>query len=195
MKKLFDLFPTPIFKVNVLDQFDDFEYITNWLKDAVSTPLQIVEGDAQTCYMESWREASYVLQEIPELEEALNGYITQYCHLNGIEYCHLADSWYTIMNKGSRVTRHRHEANTISGTLYVNVPEGSHGLAFANPTIPYRMNERQNTATKYTEYAHLVEVEVGDLLLYPSWIEHFVPPIECDNRVSISFNADYKRTL
>ena len=72
MKKLFDLFPTPIFKVNVLDQFDDFEYITNWLKDAVSTPLQIVEGDAQTCYMESWREASYVLQEIPELEEALN---------------------------------------------------------------------------------------------------------------------------
>ena len=57
------------------------------------------------------------------------------------------------------------------------------------------MNERSNTPTKYTEYAHLVEVEVGDLLLYPSWLEHFVPPIECDNRVSISFNADYKRTL
>ena len=51
------------------------------------------------------------------------------------------------------------------------------------------MNNRNDSYS----YACPEEVENYDLLLYPSWLEHFVPKIECDNRITISFNTDYPR--
>tara|TARA_B110000240_G_C13386139_1_gene404753 strand:- start:368 stop:985 length:618 start_codon:yes stop_codon:yes gene_type:complete len=201
-RKVFDLFPTSVYKVNLLDDISseftlkDLTDLSDWVtSDPVpSNPvLDICEGDVKTCYIEDWQFASYVLHDVPEFCDLILAYVSQYAHLLGIEYCIIADSWYTRMNKGARVLRHRHENSVISGTLYLNAPKGNKGLAFVNPTIPHRMKDKTNTSTKYNEQVSLVEVTTGDLLLYPSWLEHFVPPIECDNRVTISFNCDYKR--
>ena len=199
-KKIIDLFPTPVFKTNLIDteQYDELalsELAKYLMSDgAPANPeLQIGEGDMKTCYMEDWKTTSYVIDDDDELCDAINASLSQFAHAQGTEYVKLADSWYTVMNKGSRIHRHRHESNVICGTLFVSMPEGSHGLAFVNPTTVAKMEDRVNTSTKYSEAAHLMEVKNGDLLIYPSWLEHFVPPVECDDRVTISFNADYSR--
>jgi hypothetical protein len=73
------------------------------------------------------------------------------------------------------------------------MPEGSTGIAFVNPTFGYKTLNRNNTKTKYSSSSQLVEAKTGDMIIYPSWLEHFVPIQTCDNRITISFNADYKR--
>ena len=189
--KVTGLFPTNIMKFKLFDHYDQWDNVMNLLLDAEQTEKSILEGSGQTSFIEDWDKRSFVLDQFPDLKSLLLSCTTNFCFVNSIENVIIDDSWYTIMHKGSRIQRHRHENSVWSGTLYVNAPKGSHGLAFANPTIPYRMMERQNATNPSTTYAHLEEVETGDLLLYPSWMEHFVPTIDCDNRTTISFNTAY----
>jgi uncharacterized protein (TIGR02466 family) len=125
--------------------------------------------------------------------EIINQGLSQMVRQEGLEFVTLSDSWYTVMNKGSRIHRHRHDSNVFSGTLFINMPEGSTGIAFVNPTFGYKTLNRNNTKTKYSSSSQLVEAKTGDMIIYPSWLEHFVPVQTCDNRITISFNADYKR--
>ncbi len=185
------LFPVNIMKFKLWDHYDKWDQLQNLLIDAEQTEKTILEGKGQTSFIEDWKERCYLLDQFEELDSILLSCVTNMCRVHSIEPVVIDDSWYTIMHKGSRVQRHRHENSVYSGTLFVNAPEGSHGLAFGNPTIPYRMMERQNAQTPSTMYAHLEEVETGDLLLYPSWIEHFVPTIDCDYRTTINFNTIY----
>lgn len=191
--KLIPLFPVNIMKFPLFDQYDRWDDLLHMLMDAQQTSLEIVEGNAKTSFVENWKERSYLLDQLPDLKSMLFSCVTNYCFFNSLEPVEIQDSWYTIMHEGSRTQRHRHEGSVISGTLFVNAPEGSHGLAFSNPTIPHRMMERQNATNPSTTYAHLEEVESGDLLLYPSWMEHFVPTVGCDHRTTISFNTEYPR--
>jgi len=189
--KVTGLFPTNIMKFKLFDHYDHWDDVMNLLINAEQTEKNILEGPGQTSFIEEWNKRSFVLDQFPELKSLLLSCCTNFCFVNSIENVLIDDSWYTIMHKGSKVQRHRHENSIWSGTLYINAPEGSHGLAFANPTIPHRMMERQNATNPSTTYAHLEEVETGDLLLYPSWMEHFVPTIDCDNRTTINFNTAY----
>ena len=187
--KLIPLFPTHIMKFPLFDEYEDWDGLLAQLIEAEASENVIVEGKAQTSYNEDWRTKSYLLDHLPELSSLMLTCLSTYARYNNQIAPIIDDSWYTIMHKGSKVQRHRHEGSAISGTLFVNAPEGSNGLAFANPTIPHRMAERQQTPGQ--DYGHLQEVESGDLLIYPSWMEHFVPAIDCDYRTTISFNSHY----
>ena len=201
--KIFDMFPTAITKINLLESNNygaiDLDYLQDIMNTVmlpttpVSETLEIAEGNVKTCYREDWGQASYVLEEFEGLKSSIFAAVQRHVRTCGSQPVILNDSWYTLQHKGSKVLKHRHEGSVVSGTFYVNVPEGSHGLAFSNPTIPYRMKEKTTTFTKYSEYAKLIEVQTGDLLIYPSWLEHFVPKIECDNRLTISFNTYFAR--
>jgi len=190
-QKLFTLFPTHVVKYNLKEQWDGWEQVIDDLKYADTSSGGITDGNVQTSYEDDWKDRTAVLPIWQELDSLVLACVSQYCYLNSIEPVEVKDSWYTIMNKGSRVHRHRHECSVLSGTLFVNAPEGSHGLAFTNPTIPYRMYEKTNHSNASNEYAHLMEAEQGDLLIYPSWLEHFVPTIDCDNRITISFDTEF----
>lgn len=193
-KKLIELFPINIMKFQCKDEYQHWDTLIQNLKDFEgSSELEIHEGDVTSVYRENWRERVFLLSQFEELQSMVHACVQNYCYYNSIEPLELNDSWFNIMNKGSRVQRHRHEGSVISGTLFVKVPDGSHGLAFSNPTIPYRMYEKLNARNESYSYAHLETVEQGDLLLYPSWLEHFVPPIDCDDRITIGFNTDYPK--
>ena len=187
--KLIPLFPTNIMKYSLWDEYEDWDGLLSDLMEAEVTENSIVEGNARTSFHEDWQEKSYLLDKLPELDSLMLACVSGYARYNNLVTPEIDDSWYTIMHKGSKVQRHRHEGSVISGTLFVNAPEGSHGLAFANPTIPHQMSIRSFVAGQ--GYAHLEEVQSGDLLIYPSWMEHFVPTIECDHRTTINFNTYY----
>jgi len=190
-KKMYDLFPVSVMKFKLQDEYEHWDTVKEDLYYASTCDGGITEGNVQTSFIDDWRAKTRTLPLFQELDSLMLSCLSQYCFTMSIETLEILDSWYTIMHKGSRVLRHRHEGSVVSGTLFVKMPEGSHGLAFTNPTIPYRMYEKTNQSNPSNEYAHLMDVEEGDLLLYPSWMEHFVPPIDCDDRITISFNTDY----
>jgi hypothetical protein len=103
----------------------------------------------------------------------------------------LTNSWFNIMGKGQRVKPHRHEVSVISGALYVEAAEGSVGLSFHSPIAQCRMAELILGDNPLTENFHTVECKEGQLILFPSWLEHSTEVNESERRVVVSFNTEF----
>jgi uncharacterized protein (TIGR02466 family) len=103
----------------------------------------------------------------------------------------ITNSWFNIMGKGQRVKAHRHEISVISGALYVEAAEGSVGLTFHSPTAPCRMAEMLLGSNDLNENFHTVECKEGQLILFPSWLEHSTEINTSERRVVVSFNTEY----
>lgn len=99
--------------------------------------------------------------------------------------------WVNILKPGGGHSGHIHPHSIISGTLYVEVPEGSGSIRFEDPRLPMLMHSPPRTPDAPLECRHFVHVEpaAGDVLLWESWLRHEVMPSAAKaERVSISFN-------
>jgi uncharacterized protein (TIGR02466 family) len=103
----------------------------------------------------------------------------------------ITNSWFNIMGQGDRVKAHRHEVSVISGALYVEAPPGSVGLSFHSPLAQCRMAEVLLGSNEYNTNYHSVECKEGQLILFPSWLEHSTETNKSDRRVVVSFNTEY----
>jgi uncharacterized protein (TIGR02466 family) len=103
----------------------------------------------------------------------------------------ITNSWFNIMGQGQSVKPHRHEVSVFSGALYVEAPEGSVPLNFHSPLAPCRMAEMLLGSNNLNENFHSVECKEGQLVLFPSWLEHSTNANKSDRRVVVSFNTEY----
>ena len=110
----------------------------------------------------------------------------------------LTESWYRETVPGHNHPDHNHPNSMLSGVVYLNVPKGdkSHeGInlihienrgVFKNHEFRY-----DYTPTKYNQITTFIPVETGDIVLFPSYLYHFVTHNESRNesRRVISFNT------
>ena len=79
----------------------------------------------------------------------------------------------------------------ISGTTYVAMPSGASALKLEDPRSARMMAApaRRKDAREELKTFLYVAPQVGDVLLWESWLRHEVPPNAAeDERVSVSFN-------
>ena len=103
----------------------------------------------------------------------------------------LEDIWINILPEGGIHTSHIHPHSVISGTTYVTMPEGASAIKFEDPRLPMMMAApgRTKDAPENLRPFVYVEPQVGDVLLWESWLRHEVPMNMCEeDRVSVSFN-------
>jgi len=92
--------------------------------------------------------------------------------------------WDNLLKSGGHHSGHIHPHSIISGTLYVEVPDGSGAMRFEDPRLPMMMAAPTRPGTFCT-----VEPKPGLLLLWESWLRHEVLPGKArGERLSISFN-------
>ena len=103
----------------------------------------------------------------------------------------ITNSWFNVMEQGHAVKPHRHELSVISGALYVEAPTGSAGLSFHSPLAQCRMAEMILGSNEWNENHHTVECKEGQLILFPSWLEHSTDANSSDRRVVVSFNTEH----
>jgi len=97
--------------------------------------------------------------------------------------------------KGGIHTSHLHPHSVISGTTYVAVPKGASAIKFEDPRHSMMMAAptRQAKAREEMRSFVYVQPEVGDVLLWESWLRHEVPMNMSENeRISISFNYGWE---
>ena len=103
----------------------------------------------------------------------------------------LEDIWINILPQGGIHTSHIHPHSVISGTTYVTMPEGASAIKFEDPRLPMMMASPGRLKDAPEELQHFIYVapDMGDVLLWESWLRHEVPMnmVE-DDRVSVSFN-------
>jgi len=185
-ENIISLFPTAlgIYNIDV-----NLNFIYEKIVEYKSAPLFLVENSQS-----SYGQGNNILHDADlfflrkKFLRCIKDYTNQ-VHLRELE---IAASWYNQMRIGDRVMLHRHEGSVISGAFYVKVDTNTMPLKFQSPLKPYKMNDLyEDFDTQYATSGMLVKPELGNLLLFPSWLEHETNP-EKGERCVISFNTSYK---
>ena len=104
------------------------------------------------------------------------------------------EMWMNVLATGGHQSMHSHANSFISGVVYLTACHKSANTVFHN-TMGARefvfSNTHANTAT--TPYNSprwsASDVKCGDLILFPSYMLHAVPPNEGGERITLAFNA------
>ena len=114
------------------------------------------------------------------------------CHFDlGDKPLKLEDLWINILPEGGIHTAHIHPHSVISGTTYVAMPKGTSAIKFEDPRLAMMMAAppRLKTAPEGLQQFVYVKPDVGDVLLWESWLRHEVPMnMAEEERISVSFN-------
>lgn len=99
--------------------------------------------------------------------------------------------WVNVLEPKGAHSGHIHPGSAISGTLYLDLPAGAGDLRFEDPRLPMMMAAPPLKADAPLADRRFVYVtpEVGEVVLWESWLRHEVMPNQGrGRRVSVSFN-------
>jgi len=99
--------------------------------------------------------------------------------------------WVNLLAPGGHHSAHLHPHSILSGTLYVEVPQGGGAIRFEDPRLPMMMAAptRAPDAPEPLRPFVTVDPAPGTILLWESWLRHEVlPGTARAQRLSISFN-------
>ncbi|KAF0170948.1 MAG: hypothetical protein FD162_3237 [Rhodobacteraceae bacterium] len=133
-----------------------------------------------------------------DLEKALDKHVAAFVKDLGFD---LGDKklkcgsfWINILPEGGTHASHIHPHSVISGTTYVSMPKGTSALKLEDPRLPMMMHaplRLKDAAQKLQQFVY-VKPNVGDVLLWESWLRHEVPMNMSDEeRISVSFNYEW----
>ena len=106
----------------------------------------------------------------------------------------LKEMWVNLLDTGGRQAMHNHANSFISGVVYLTPTHpdartvfmkspGGHDFAFKNEHAG--MTPNAYNADKWIS----PQPHPGDLVLFPSWLMHAVPPNPGPRRITMAFNA------
>ncbi len=113
-----------------------------------------------------------------------------------VDNIHLVHSWIVSQYAGE-YNPYRHHGGDISAVVYLKIPDGMEEELKkeyedhypSNGLIEFMYGENQDMRSDNVKF----KPEVGTMLLFPSYLKHFVYPFYCDGeRRSMSFNAHMK---
>ena len=99
--------------------------------------------------------------------------------------------WVNVLDKGGAHSGHIHPNCILSGTIYVEVPEGAGALKLEDPRLPLMMAAPQRRADAPDAQKRFVylEPQAGSVFIWESWLRHEVMPNAARTpRISLSFN-------
>lgn len=98
--------------------------------------------------------------------------------------------WFSVYNEADDHCLHTHPNTLIAGTYYPYADDMSAPIRFRSPTLVTQMHSEPRIEPDDLYHNH--EPNTGDMLFWPSWLEHEVRPQkrvdDCKSRVAISFN-------
>lgn len=151
-----------------------------------------------------YREADFLKLEHPAigwLNQCINKTVVDYLRAQGQVYQSewRLQGWANINRFGDYHDLHNHPHSYLSGTYYVAVPDQPESLpgradrrpsaiSFYDPRGQANMTAIRDDPQIEAEFTLMPEP--GTLLLWPSFLHHFVHPnLSHQNRISVSFNV------
>ena len=102
--------------------------------------------------------------------------------------------WINVNQKNNFNRPHVHPFSLMAGVYYVKVPENSGRLVFENPIQQHDFVIKSNMIKEFNLVNAgywCAEPKENDLIMFPSWLKHYVEPSESDEeRISIAFNLE-----
>jgi len=106
----------------------------------------------------------------------------------------LKEMWVNVLDTGGRQAMHNHANSFISGVVYLTPTHpGSQTVFMKSPggsEFMFRNDHQGMTPGQFSADKWVSPTPTpGDLLLFPSYLLHAVPPNQGERRITLSFNA------
>lgn len=106
----------------------------------------------------------------------------------------MKEMWVNVMDTGGRQAMHNHANSFVSGVVYLTPTHPSSQTVFMKSpggTDFLLKNDHPGTTPNQFSADKWVSPapEPGDLVLFPSYLMHAVPPNQGERRITLSFNA------
>lgn len=185
------IFPTPIYKTNILRQFTEQE------KDTFRSLSNKVMKNAGNYY--SAQTGVVDIPALADIKDFITGHLNNY--FSEIEKPknnltpYISTSWLTFTNKDEWHHRHNHPNSLISGVFYLSVDPNIDSITFHKEHY-YGIHLGSAVQNEYNSSECTFMVAAGDLLLFPSYLMHSVKNAQGDHtRISLAFNVFVKGSV
>jgi uncharacterized protein (TIGR02466 family) len=106
----------------------------------------------------------------------------------------LKEMWVNVLDAGGHQAMHNHANSFISGVVYLTPTHpGSQTVFMKSPGGTDFLFKNDHTGITPSEYSADKWVspapQPGDMVLFPSYLMHAVPPNQGERRITLSFNA------
>ncbi len=106
----------------------------------------------------------------------------------------LENIWININSKAAFNRPHVHPESLFSGSYYVKTPSQEGGaIVFVHPAVNFQYHLNADIVEDWNDFtsaSYRIFPKAGDLLIFPSFLVHYVEPNTTDeDRISIAFNA------
>jgi len=134
------------------------------------------------------------MPEFAELKKHLDRHALAYAHALNFDLARkprLDTMWVNILKPGGAHSGHIHPHAFLSGTVYVEVPDGASALKLEDPRLPMMMARPgvDPDAPQAEQPFVYLAPQAGTVLMWESWLRHEVPMNAAKaERISISFN-------
>lgn len=197
------IFTTPVLKENAVLEPETLTEIRDYLLQVRKQSPSEAKSNRGGWHSSGNLFDSAQYKTFPAMQEALTKrifrYIAEVCGYRGEIQMSLT-GWTVINHAGDYNAPHNHASNLLSGALYISVPEGMRGgdIVFQDPRLNLNAHEtvamRQLGVKPPWMSTHInVVPKAGDLIIFPSWLVHYVEPFQCDEpgavRIVVSFNC------
>ncbi len=129
------------------------------------------------------------------LQESINQHFKTVFNTSNKVSLKVTQSWLTLTRKGESHHSHVHPNSVLSGALYINTAEED-GINFYRDQRANWFELLREQETYHNAYRYFIPVSIGDILLFPSDLDHGVREVVDDiERVSLSFNTFFDGEL
>ena len=197
------LFTTPVAHFRLEPATEDLTGLENYLRD-----LRARHAGEKRSNLGGWHSPSDLCDpakhpQFPSVFESITKGLLQYFgSVMGFqgELQFTLSAWAVINRAGDTNAPHTHPANLLSGAYYLRIPPGMQGgeIVFMDPRFNVNgygspNKERIGLRAPWDNSSVLHAPQQGDLLIFPSWLPHYVTPFQAPDpgaeRIVISFNA------
>jgi uncharacterized protein (TIGR02466 family) len=186
--EIFPLFPTPIYfsKLNRELTHEELLIINK-------TKLDVYKNEGNTTSNENYILNNKSFKNLKEeLDLKVQDYFNKIICPAGSITPYITQSWINFTEKNQYHHKHSHNNSFISGVFYINCDEKFDKIYF-NKRDYERISPKVKEYNVFNSSSWWFSVKTGNIILFPSSLEHKVETKETDNtRISLAFNVFIK---
>lgn len=202
----FNLFPTMVVKIpgfldreQIKDALEQIETYTAEERREMDGSINAGNSKAAISSFGNITER-HILKELTtsvpsckDLVQNIQHCLNEYTNVHHMKNVIVTNSWFNIMDKGSILAYHVHAYSILSGAIYLKKELGVSDITFKNPNPYARMTSTTPWDNTPGSVHAQVAAETGDLVIFPSWLEHGTDHLSSlnDRRVVMSFNSNF----
>lgn len=188
MSKVIGLFPTPLMKLDTFVDSMMLEQIS-----AIARQGQKSSNSATGKLAHTQMISADEHQVLNQLKEKVGPHVASFGELLFAEKRQwtIKELWLNVLDYGGSQFMHTHANSFISGVVYITRSHSSANTVFRKSTGGGEFIFRNDVPVGHfnSDTWVLSDVAAGDVVLFPSYMLHGVPPNEGEQRITLAFNA------